>query len=190
MRTERPPGAGWTWSVGSGVFTIFLAACALSLPLIEWAPKGGLVGWLLFLAGSAELSFGTRRGGGFAGRTAVVAGLLTALAGLVFIARPFAGYFPVANVVMAWLLVRGGFVLGMALRSGRSRAGTWLALSGVADLLLGAVLVIGLPVASLVVALFGPTREVVANFGLIVAASFLATGLCQLAIGLAQRRAR
>ena len=117
----------------------------------------------------------------------MVAGMLTALAGLVFVANPFASYFPVANVVMAWLLLRGAFVLAMALKSERSRDRAWLAVSGGADLLLGAVLVVGFPVASLVVALFGPTQEVVARFSLVLAASFLVTGTCQLAIGLAQR---
>lgn len=185
---ERLLDAGWIWSVGSGVFTVLLAALAMFLPAVEWAAKGGLVGWLLFLAGTAEFAFSTRRGADLPGRAASISGLLTALAGLLFIANPFAGYFPVANVVTAWLLIRGALVVVMVLKWGRSRAGAWLALSGAADLLLGVLLVVGLPVRALVVSLFGATPEIVARFSLVLAVSFLITGLSQLGIGLTQRR--
>ena len=188
VQENRRLDRSWAWSAGSGLVTIVLAAAALFLPVLDSAPKGGLVGWLLFLAGCAELAFGSRRGGDVVGRTAIVSGLITAVAGLIFIFNPFARYFPVANVVMAWLLGRGAFVLIMSLRSGESGTRAWLALGGVVDLLLGVVLVVGLPVAALVVSLFGPTREIVANFSLILAISFAVTGLSQIAIGLARRR--
>ena len=177
-------------SLGSGLVTIALAAVALFLPEIDWAPTGGLVGWLLVLAGMAEVAFAARRGRDLPGRTALFSGLLTAFAGLVFVANPLAGYFPVANVVTAWLLVRGALILVMAVKAGRSVPGAWLALSGAADLLLGLVLVAGWPVAALVVSLFGPTPEIVARFSLILALSLLATGVSQAAIGLCSRRTR
>ena len=178
------------WSLGSGLIIIALAAVALFLPEIEWAPRGGLVGWLLVLAGSAEVAFASRRGRDLPGRTAILSGLLTALAGLLFVTNPLAGYFPVANVVMAWLVVRGSVVLVMALKPGRSAPRAWLALSGSADLLLGLVLLAGWPVAALVVSLFGPTPEIVARFSLILALSLFVTGISQAAIGLSRRRAR
>ena len=55
------------------------------LPLIEWAPKGGLVGWLLLLAGISELTFGWKRGLDPVGKAAVGSGLVTGLAGLLFV---------------------------------------------------------------------------------------------------------
>lgn len=55
------------------------------------------------------------------------------------------------------------------------------------DLILGLVLAAGLPIAIVVVTLFGPTPEIVANFSLILALSFPATGASQ-AIALDQRR--
>jgi uncharacterized membrane protein HdeD (DUF308 family) len=186
--SERRPGAGWAWSVGSGLFTVLLAAVALFLPAVEWAPKGGLVGWLLFLAGIAELAFSTRRGADLPGRAARYSGLLTALAGLIFILDPLAGYFPVANLVMAWLLIRGAFIVATASKLGKSRAGAWLVLGGATDLLLGILLALGLPVASLVVILFGATAEIVARFSLILATSFLVSGISQVGMGLARRR--
>ena len=175
-------------SVATGVFTLLLAAVALSLPFLDIAPRGGLVGWLLLLAGGAELAFGSMRRSGGVRRTTVIAGLLTALAGLIFVMWPFADYFPVANVVMAWLLLRGVFLLVMAFRQTGSGAALWLALSGSADFLLGALLVVGLPIAAFVVGLFGSTPEIIASFSLILAASFLVTGIGQIGMALGERR--
>lgn len=184
----QPHIGKWAWTLASGLFTIVLAVVAFYLPVIDWMPRGGLVGWLLFLAGMAELTFGWKRGLDVAGKAAVGAGLVTAAAGVLFIANPTAAYFPVANLVMAWLLLRGAWLLVMAFsgRAGR-RVGAWLALSGAADVLLGVSLLAGLPIATAVNALFGPTREIVAQFALILAASFLVTGVSQVAIASLQR---
>ena len=186
--TIHPSTGKWRWTLASGLFTIALAAAALMLPLIEWAPKGGLVGWLLLLAGISELTFGWKRGLDAVGKAAVGSGLVTGLAGLLFVVNPLAGYFPVANIVVAWLLLRGSWVLAMGSRARHDRLGTWLVLSGAADVLLGLVLIVGLQVSALVVALFGPTAEVVAQFALILAASLLVTGVSQIAIAFTQRR--
>ena len=122
------------------------------------------------------------------GVTALVSGLLTAGAELIFVANPFAGYFPVTNVVMIWLIVRGAWVLVMGWTLPSRRKSAWIASSGAVDILLALFLAAGLPVSMLVVILFGPTPELVARFSLILAASFLATGIAQVAVGL-QRRA-
>lgn len=115
--TAQPPSRNWRWTLASGFLTILLAAAALLLPLVEWAPKGGVVGWLLFLAGISEFAFGWKRGPDAVGKAAMGSGLVTGLAGLLFVANPLSGYFPVANVVVAWLLLRGSWVLVMALRT-------------------------------------------------------------------------
>jgi hypothetical protein len=62
-----------------------------------------------------------------------------------------------------------------------------MALTGLADLTLGGVLIGGLPVTALVVNMFGPTPEVVARFALILAISFAIAGISQVAIALDQR---
>jgi uncharacterized membrane protein HdeD (DUF308 family) len=165
-----------------------LAAAALLLPIVQWAPKGGLVGWLLLLAGMWEFVFGWKRGPDPVGNAAMGSGLITGLAGLLFVANPLSGYFPVANVVVAWLLLRGFWMLFMARRVRGDRLWPWLALTGAADVLLGFVLIIGIQVAALVVTLFGPTPEVIANFALILAASLFVTGVSQVGIAFTQRR--
>lgn len=186
--TAQQPNENWRWTLASGFMTILLAAAALLLPLVEWAPRGGVVGWLLFLAGMWEFVFGWKRGPDTVGKAAMGSGLVTGLAGLLFVANPLSGYFPVANVVVAWLLLRGFWMLFMALRARGDRLGPWLTLTGAADVLLGFVLIFGIQVAALVVTLFGPTPEVIANFALILAASLLVTGISQIAMAFTQRR--
>jgi uncharacterized membrane protein HdeD (DUF308 family) len=186
---DRPAGHHGAWTLGSALFTMLLSVVAFLLPELERLPRGGLVGWLLLLAGLAELAFGWKRALDMAGKTAIGSGLITAMAGLLFVLNPLADYYPVANIVMIWLFVRGAWVLAMAMRVRSERLGLWLAISAAADLLLGALLLGGLPIAAFVIALFGPTVEVVARFAMILAASFLANGLSQVGIALLQSKA-
>jgi uncharacterized membrane protein HdeD (DUF308 family) len=182
-----PPLREWRWTLISGCVTLLLAFVAFFLPDIEWAPSGGIVGWLLLIAGLFELAFGWKRGLDAVGDAAVGSGLVTALAGLLFVANPMAGHLPVANVVMVWLFVRGAWVLAMSLRARSQRLSPWLALTGAVDVLLGSALLSDLPIAVLVHILFGPTRDIVARFSLLLAASFLVTSISQIAIALAER---
>jgi uncharacterized membrane protein HdeD (DUF308 family) len=178
----------WRWTLTSGCVTLLLALVAFFLPDIEWAPSGGIVGWVLLIAGVLELAFGWKRGLDAVGEAAVGSGFVTALSGLLFVANPLAGYFPVANVVMVWLFVRGAWVLAMSLRARSGSLSPWLALTGAVDLLLGIALFSDLPITVLVYLLFGPTPEMVARFALFLAASFLVTAISQIAIVLAERR--
>ena len=171
---DRVPG------LFAGGVTMLLGIAAALLPVVDW-PTARIVGWLLFLAGAAELGFAATRRGRLR-TTAIVSGLLTSAAGLIFVLRPVAPYFPVANLVTMWLLVRGAWVLGRANQETSSRATFWLGATGGMDLLLGVLLVSGLPIAMLVVTLFGPTAPIVASFSYILAASLLVTGLAEIAI--------
>lgn len=182
-----PPLREWRWTLISGCVTLMLAVVAFFLPDIEWAPSGGIVGWLLLIAGLFELAFGWKRGLDAVGDAAVGSGLVTALAGLMFVSNPMAGHLPVANVVMLWLFVRGAWVLAMSLRARSRRLSPWLALTGAVDVLLGSALLSDSPIAVLAHILFGSTRDIVARFSLLLAASFLVTAISQIAIALAER---
>jgi uncharacterized membrane protein HdeD (DUF308 family) len=174
--------------LAAGCFTLTLAIVALFLPDLTFAPRGGLVGWLLLLGGILEIVFGAARGSGRSAVTAIVAGLLTATAGLIFVVRPFAPYFSVANVVTLWLALRGLWVLGSSWSGHAWALRSWLAFSGLVDLMLAFLLLSGAHVSLLVVTLFGPTPEIVARFSLILMASFLATGMSQVAAALDDHR--
>jgi uncharacterized membrane protein HdeD (DUF308 family) len=177
----------WLWTLGSGLLTIAIAVVAFFLPDIHVVSSSVIVGGLLLVAGLAELAFGSKRGWDVVGTAAAWSGIITAAAGLLFVLKPSTAYFQVANAVTLWLLARGIFMLVMAWRTGEVRCGGWMALTGLADLTLGGILIAGLPVTALVVNMFGPTPEVVARFALILAVSFAIAGISQVAIALDQR---
>ena len=180
----QSPNAAWT--IAAGCVTLLLSVIAFFLPDIDLLPKAGLVGWLLLLAGIVELFFGWMRGPDIIGKAALGSALITALAGLLFIGNPMLGYFPVAQVVLAWLLIRGSWVFAMGLRARRDQLGRWLLISGAADVVLGLALLLGLQFSMLVITLFGPTPEVIAKFAITLSASFLFTGMAQLAVAAGQ----
>ena len=178
----------WRWTLASGLVTFVIAVLAFCLPDIEWAPKGGLVGWLLVVAGLAELSFGLKRGLDPLGETAVGSGVITTLAGLIFVANPLASFLPVANVVMVWLFVRGFWVLATALRVRGEGLAAWLAMSGATDVLLALVLFAELPISVLVTIIFGHTPELIARFALILAVSFFVSAVSHVGMAFFERR--
>ena len=187
-RLHHRSSRAWPWTLGSGLVTLLLALAAIFITIVEEDSKSGLVGWLLVVAGGAELVLGAKRGLDLPGRAAVISGLITALSGAIFIALPPSGYIPVANVVIGWLLLRGLWIVVSAWRARARRAiAAWMGFSGIADLLLGLALILKLSIASLVLTLFGPTPEVVASFAIILAASFAATGVSQVAIAMLEK---
>ena len=185
---ETARSSKWAWTLASGCLTLLLAVVAFFLPDVDLAPRGSLVGWLLVFAGVPELVFGLKRASDDIGKAAIGSGLLTTAAGLLFINNPMLGYFPLASLVTAWLFLRGTWVFVMGMRARGHHLGPWLLISGAADVLLGLALLAGLQLSTLVITLFGPTPEVVAKFAMILAASFMFTGMAQVAIGLSERR--
>lgn len=183
----KAPGGAWRWTLASALVTLVLALVAFLLPDIEWAPTGGVVGWLLVLAGSLEFVFGWKRGRDQIGLAAIVSGLITTLAGLLFVANPLAGYFPITNLVMAWLFVRGLWMTAVAVWIRRKRLAPWLGLTGVIDVSLGFTLLSQVPVNVLVYVMFGPTPEMIAMFAFILATSFFVTAISQGAIALLEK---
>lgn len=169
----RTPALG----VVAGVITILLGIVAALLPIIEFG-RAQVVGWLLLAAGGAEVLFAYSRER-WTRITCLISGLVTAIAGMIIAINPSEHYFPVANLVMFWLLVRGAWVIGRSTLADHSWS-TWMTASGAVDLFLGLLLASGLPVALLVVTLFGPTPLVIAKFSLILATSLLLTGIAEL----------
>jgi uncharacterized membrane protein HdeD (DUF308 family) len=172
--------------LAAGAAMILLGAGALLLPAIRFA-QGAAIGWLLLLGGLVELLAGRARHAR-ARDAAMIAGAITTLAGFLFLINPLLGVYPASYVVIGWLLARAAVLLNAAMKA---NGGTrfWAAFSGIADLLLGLILLLGLPLAAVVLSLFGPTEEMVASFAYVFAASFLVTGVALLALALTERRA-
>lgn len=171
----------------AGVLIVLLALGAALLPLERGLPGRLVVGSLLLAAGVIELVAALSRR--LHKPTAAVAGGATVLAGLRLVLDPSAGFFPVLNLVILWLIVRAAALAFAASRSREPLQG-WFVLAAATDFLLAVLLLSGLPVALVVAGLFGPTSEIIATFAWILAVSFVATGALLIAAAPAEASER
>ena len=157
----------------AGMLIILLALGAALLPLEPRLPGRLIVGSLLAAAGVVELIAALARR---VHRPALaLAGAATILAGLRLLLDPAAGFFPVLNMVILWLVMRAA-ALGFAASGSHPPLQRWFILAAATDFVLAVLLLSGLPIALLVGGLFGPTSEIIATFAWILAISFVATG--------------
>jgi hypothetical protein len=169
----------------AGVTIILLGAGAALLPAGKTIPSD-MLGGLLIAAGFIELVAGSLRRE--ARSFAMAAGAVTALAGLLFILNPETHFFPTVVPIIGWLLVRSLILIG-ALTESVGSVRTWTALSAGMDFLLAVLLIAGLSISTIVVGVFGPTRELIASFAWVLAASFVVNGMMLLEVASCEREA-
>ena len=157
----------------AGFLILLLALAAAILPAERGMPGRIIVGGLLLAAGVIELAATLARR--IHKPSAAIAGATTVLAGIRLLADPNAGFFPVLNMVILWLVVRAA-ALAFAASRCRPPLQGWFMLTAATDFLLAVMLLAGLPIALIVAGLFGPTSEIIATFSWILAVSFVATG--------------
>ena len=167
----------------AGVVVILLAVGAALLPAGKTI-SSDMIGGLLIAAGLIETMAGSLRRE--SRPFAMAAGIVTALAGLLFVLSPEAHFFPRVMPVVGWLLVRSVILFG-ALTETSGAVRRWTAISACMDLLLGILLIGGLSLSTIVISMFGPTRELVASFAWILAASFVVNGLMLLEVASCER---
>ena len=169
----------------AAVAIILLGAGAALLPAGKTI-SSDMIGGLLVGAGLIETIAGSLRRE--SRHFAMAAGIVTALAGLLFIVSPETHFFPRVWPIVGWLLVRS-LVLAGALTESRASVRTWTAVSAGIDFLLAVLLIAGLSASTLVVSVFGPTRELIATFAWVLAASFVANGLLLLQVASCEEEA-
>ena len=169
----------------AGVVIILLGLGAALLPAGKTIPSD-MIGGLLIAAGLIETVAGSLRRE--VRSYAMAAGIVTALAGLLFILNPETHFFPTVWPIVGWLMVRSVILAAEAVET-RGSVRTWTALSAGMDFLLAVLLVTGLSVSTIVVSVFGPTRELVAAFAWVLAASFVVNGLMLLEVASCEREA-
>ena len=145
-----------------------------------------MIGALLIAAGLIEAIAGSLRRE--VRPFAMAAGVVTALAGVLFVINPETHFFPMVTPVIAWLLIRS-VILTVASRESAGSVRMWTALSAGMDFLLAVLLIAGLSISTLVVSVFGPTPELVASFSWVLAASFVVTGLLLLEVASCEHEA-
>jgi len=167
----------------AGILVILLGIGAAFLPAGKTIPSA-MIGGLLIAAGLIETLAGSLRRQ--VRLLAMAAGIVTALAGLLFVVNPETHFFPMVVPIIDWLLARS-LVLAAATTKTAGSVRTWTALSAGMDFLLALLVITGLSVSTIVVSLFGPTRELVAAFAWVLAASFVVNGLMLLEVASCER---
>lgn len=162
----------------AGIAIILLGIGAALLPAGK-SISSDMIGGLLIAGGLLEIVAGSLRKG--ARPYAMAAGVVTSLAGLLFVLNPVTHFFPTVTPVIAWLLLRSLILVGACTESSGS-VRTWTALSAGMDFLLAVLLIAGLSISTIVISIFGPTRELVASFAWVLAASFAVNGLMLLEV--------
>jgi hypothetical protein len=169
----------------AAIAVILLGAGAALLPAGKTIPSD-MIGGLLVAGGLIETVAGSLRRE--ARPFAMAAGVVTALAGCLFVLNPETHFFPTVWPVIGWLLIRSLILLGALTETGGS-VRRWTAVSAGMDFLLAVLLIAGLSISTLVVSIFGPTRELVASFAWVLAASFVVNGLMLLEVASCERDA-
>lgn len=169
----------------AAVAVILLGVGAALLPAGKTI-HSDLIGGLLVAAGLIEAIAGSMRRE--ARPFAMASGVVTTLAGLLFVLNPETHFFPSVWPVIGWLLIRSLILVGALTETGGS-VRRWTAISAGMDFLLAVLLIAGLSTSTIVVSLFGPTRELVASFAWVLAASFVVNGLMLLEVASCERDA-
>lgn len=162
-----------------------IALAALLLPLVEQLQPRRVIGWMLLVAGLVELGAAAVRS--THRPTASIAAGATVVAGLRLLLDDRTGFLEALNLVILWLVVRAA-ALGFSAFKARDGLATWTGLAAAVDFLLAIALLAGLPVALLVVGLFGPTRPITATFAWVIALSFIANGAFLIAVARHERK--
>ena len=175
----------WVLAAGAGILGLGLVL--LFLPGSAIGPNARITGWLLLGAGALEIAAAAARRRPGVRRIELLLGCVTIGAAALILVRPEA--YPLLFVAITCLLVRGvGAVAAGAMTSGEVRF--WVVGRGMIDIVLGAVLVAGAPLAAVISIVSGnrwPDRSgaVLTNF---VALSMLVTGISLVGLALRARR--
>lgn len=141
----------WMMFLAEGIVLVLLGILALIAPAVASIAATVFFGWILLLSGIVGLitTLRARQAPGFI--WSLLSALLALGAGAVLLWRPLQGTLSLTAVLIAFLLVEGVVSILYALehRSGLSGRWGWMLASGLLDVLLGAVLLSGLPGSAL-----------------------------------------
>ncbi len=168
-----------TWIRASGWLILLLAVGAALLPWVDRSSGALVIGGMMLAGGLIEIFAGTLRHE--TPKLAITAGVVTMIAGALFLrdlASPFA---PFLTIVMGWLFARG-VLLTIASRLEHGGLRFWTGVAAATDLALAVLLAIGLSIAGVVLVLFDAAEPLVASFAWVLAISFIATGLLLLEV--------
>jgi uncharacterized membrane protein HdeD (DUF308 family) len=137
----------WKLFLVEGAVLLILGALAVMLAPIATLAVTIVLGWLLLASGVMGLitTFWMRQVPGF--WWALLSALLGAVVGIMLLAAPLRGAFSLTIVLVAFFIIEGVVSIMYAFDHRRELSGRWgwMLVSGVVDLVLGAMIYNGLP---------------------------------------------
>lgn len=150
-RVTEQIGKSWKAFLIEGILLVILGLAALLLPPLASIAVTIFLGWLFLISGVAGLvlTFWARETPGF--WWSLISAAAAIIAGVVLLVWPIQGTLTLTLVVGAYFIAEGVATIMFALEHRKRLTGRWgwLIASGIADLAVAAIIIIGLPGSAL-----------------------------------------
>jgi uncharacterized membrane protein HdeD (DUF308 family) len=137
----------WRAFLIEGIILVVLGLAAIALPPFAGLAVTVVLGWLFLIGGVVGLiaTFNQKNAPGF--WWALISAAVSVLAGGILLSNPAAGVATLTYVLIAFFLIDGVLIIVMAFEHRRELVGRWewMMLGGVMDLVLGGIILAGLP---------------------------------------------
>jgi len=137
----------WVLYLVEGVVLLVLGATAVVIPALATLAATVVLGWLFLVSGVVGLftTFWMRGAPGF--WWSLISAVLGIVVGLMLLSMPLTGAVSLTIVLVAFFIVEGVASIMFALEHRRELSGqwAWMLVSGLVDLVLGAMIFAGLP---------------------------------------------
>jgi uncharacterized membrane protein HdeD (DUF308 family) len=139
--------AHWRFFLGEGIVLVILGLAAVVIPPIATLAVEILIGWILLASGVVGLisTFRMRGAPGFS--WSLVSAVAAVVAGVLLLAWPLSGALSLTIILTVFLFLEGfaSIMLALSHRNGFSSRWGLLLVSGIVDLVLAGIIVMGLP---------------------------------------------
>ena len=171
-------GAHWKLFLFQGVVMVILGVLAICAPVAASIAVAIYVGWLLLISGVIGLIAIVSTHHVHAFLWSLITAALSVAIGVLLILMPVQGAISLTIVLTAFFIAEGVFQTAVAIASRQVLAGTWvwMLLSGLADLVLAAIIIAGWP------------GTAIWALGLLVGVNLLTSGWAVVVAALAGRR--
>jgi uncharacterized membrane protein HdeD (DUF308 family) len=137
----------WVLFLVEGIVLVVLGFAAILIPPLATLGVEILFGWIFLISGIAGLitTFRMRQAPGFA--WSLVSAILGIAAGIVLLLWPLTGILSLTFVLIAYFVIEGAASIMFALEHKQELSGRWgwMLASGIVDLFLAAIILLGLP---------------------------------------------
>jgi uncharacterized membrane protein HdeD (DUF308 family) len=137
----------WVLFLIEGIVLVVLGILAILVPPLATITFTFFIGWLFFIMGIMGLitTFWARHAPGF--WWSLLSAVLAIAAGIVLLINPFSGAFTLTLLLIAFFIIEGVLSIMYALEHKKELSGRWgwMLASGVIDLILAGIILIGLP---------------------------------------------